>query len=137
MPDTAPIPAQAAPQLALTIVIPVYNGATSIGELVAALEELTIDGRHEIVLVNDGSPDDSLAVCRNLVERARVPITLIDLSRNYGEHNAVMAGLRHARGAHVITMDDDLQNPPEEVERVPAFAQQRGHEVIYSPYVES
>ncbi len=137
MPDTAPTPAQTAPpQLALTIVIPVYNGATSVGELVAALEELTIDGGHEIVLVNDGSPDDSLAVCRNLVERARVPITLIDLSRNYGEHNAVMAGLRHAKGAHVITMDDDLQNPPEEVERLLAFAQQSGREVIYTHYGE-
>src|SRR5712692_3633238 len=133
MPDTAPTPAQTAPpQLALTIVIPVYNGATSVGELVAALEELTIDGGHEIVLVNDGSPDDSLAVCRNLVERARVPITLIDLARNYGEHNAVMAGLRHARGAHIITMDDDLQNPPEEVQRLLAFAQETGREVIYT-----
>src|SRR5712692_11203902 len=106
MPDTASTAPIAAP-LALTIVIPVYNGAGSVGELVAALEELTIDGGHEIVLVNDGSPDDSLAVCRNLVERARVPITLIDLSRNYGEHNAVMAGLRHTSGSHVITMDDD------------------------------
>ena len=76
MPDTAPIPGQTAPQLPLTIVIPVYNGATSIGEVVAALEELTIDGGHEIVLVNDGSPDDSLAVCRDLVERARVPMRL-------------------------------------------------------------
>src|SRR5579863_10256581 len=123
-------------QLALTIVIPVYNGATSIGELVAALEELTILGGHEIVLVNDGSPDDSLAVCRGLVERARVPITLVDLSRNYGEHNAVMAGLRLARGAHVVTMDDDLQNPPEEVGRLLAFAQESGHEVIYTHYDE-
>jgi glycosyltransferase involved in cell wall biosynthesis len=137
MPDPAPTPAQTVPpQLALTIVIPVYNGATSIAELVTALEELTIDGGHEIVLVNDGSPDDSLAVCRELVERARVPITLVDLSRNYGEHNAVMAGLRHARGAHVITMDDDLQNPPEEVERLLAFAQESGHEVIYTYYDE-
>ena len=137
MPDTAPAPAQTArPALALTIVIPVYNGATSIAELVAALEQLKIDGGHEIVLVNDGSPDDSLAVCRDLVERARVPITLIDLSRNYGEHNAVMAGLRHAKGAHVITMDDDLQNPPEEVERLLAFAQQSGREVIYTHYGE-
>src|SRR6266567_654480 len=137
MPDTAPAPTQTAPPpLALTIVIPVYNGATSVAELVAALEQLTIDGGHEIVLVNDGSPDDSLAVCRDLVERAHVPITLVDLSRNYGEHNAVMAGLRHAKGAHVITMDDDLQNPPEEVERLLTFAQESGHEVIYTCYDE-
>ena len=81
------------------------------------------------MLVNDGSPDNSLAVCRGLVERARVPITLVELARNYGEHNAVMAGLRHARGAHVITMDDDLQNPPEEVARLLAFAQESGREV--------
>jgi glycosyltransferase involved in cell wall biosynthesis len=137
MPDTASTPVPAAPpQLALTIVIPVYNGATSIEELVAALEGLTIEGGHEIVLVNDGSPDDSPAVCRDLVERARVPITLVNLSRNYGEHNAVMAGLRHARGAHVITMDDDLQNPPEEVQRLLAFAQQGEHEVVYTHYDE-
>jgi len=114
----------------------VYNGAASIAELVAALEGLTAAGGHEIVLVNDGSPDDSLAVCRGLVERARVPITLVNLSRNYGEHNAVMAGLRHTRGAHIITMDDDLQNPPEEVERLLAFAQESGRDVVYTYYDE-
>ena len=134
MPDTLPAAAPAEP--ALSIVIPVYNGAASIAELVDALEGLAIPGGHEIVLVNDGSPDHSLAVCRGLVERARLPMTLVDLSRNYGEHNAVMAGLRHARGAHVITMDDDLQNPPEEVERLLAFAQQSGREVVYTYYDE-
>lgn len=152
MPDSTPLPPvdpiEAAPPVtdppmpspvlspALSIVIPVYNGAGSIGELVAALEGLRIAGGHEIVLVNDGSPDNSLEVCRSLVARARVPITLVALSRNYGEHNAVMAGLRHARGAHVITMDDDLQNPPEEVERLLAFARHSGRDVVYTYYDE-
>jgi glycosyltransferase involved in cell wall biosynthesis len=121
-------------RLALSIVIPVYNGATSIVDLVRALENLSIAGGHEIVLVNDGSADDSLAVCHALVDKARVPMTIVSLARNYGEHNAVMAGLRYASGAHVITMDDDLQNPPEEVQRLLAFAQRNGREVVYTYY---
>jgi glycosyltransferase involved in cell wall biosynthesis len=124
------------PRFSLSIVIPVYNGAKSIPELVGALEGLSIEGGHEIVLVNDGSPDNSLDVCRGLLDKARVPITLVNLARNYGEHNAVMTGLRHTSGAHVITMDDDLQNPPEEVERLVAFAQRSGKEVIYTYYDE-
>ena len=124
----------AAARFALSIVIPVYNGASSIAELVGAIEKLSIVGGHEIVLVEDGSADDSLEVCTALLARARVPITLVSLTRNYGEHNAVLAGLRHASGAHVITMDDDLQNPPEEIERLLAFAQRSGKQVIYTYY---
>jgi glycosyltransferase involved in cell wall biosynthesis len=121
---------------ALSVVIPVYNGARSIAELVDALEALEVPGGIEIVLVNDGSPDDSLAVCRGLVAKARVPITLVNHARNYGEHNAVMSGLRHACGAHVITMDDDLQNPPGEVLRLLQHAQTTGLDVVYTRYAE-
>ena len=118
-------------RLALSIVIPVYNGASSVTDLVLALESLPVAGGHEIVLVNDGSVDDSLAVCRALFDRARVPMTILNLARNFGEHNAVMAGLRYSNGEHVITMDD-LQNPPEEVLRLLAFAQGNGKEVVYT-----
>ncbi len=130
------MPERAAPAFALSIVIPVYNGANSVAELVGALANLSIEGGHEIVLVVDGSPDNSLDVCSALLAEARVPITLVNLARNYGEHNAVMTGLRYASGAHVVTMDDDLQNPPEEVERLLTFAQRSGKQVIYTYYEE-
>ena len=64
------------PRFALSIVIPVYNGAGSIADLVRALEKLSIPGGHEIVLVDDGSADDSLAICRALSGKMRVPMTL-------------------------------------------------------------
>ena len=119
---------------ALSIVVPVYNGANSVGQLVTALEGLEVSGGLEIVLVVDGSPDNSLAVCRGLLDTCKVPLTVVDLARNFGEHNAVMAGLHHVRGRHVITMDDDLQNPPSEVLKLLGHAQATGADVTYTYY---
>lgn len=119
---------------ALSIVIPVYRGARSIGTLVDALAQIRIDGGHEVILVNDGSPDDSGAVCRALAARTDLPVTFVDLSRNFGEHNAVMAGLRHARGDFAITMDDDLQNPISEVVKLFEHARSGSWDVVYTYY---
>ncbi len=120
----------------LTIVVPVYRGAATVGTLVAALSALAPEGGIEIVLVNDGSPDNSGEVCRALAASATVPMTYIEHARNFGEHNAVMSGLRHARGAYVITMDDDLQNPPEEVIRLYDHARRGNWDVVYTRYAE-
>src|SRR5262249_58167910 len=96
----------------LSLVMLAYNAATSIADLVRALERLPIAGGHEIVLVDDGSADDSRAICRALFDKTSVPITIVSLARNYGEHNAVLAGVRFAAGGHIITKGDDFQKPP-------------------------
>jgi glycosyltransferase involved in cell wall biosynthesis len=121
---------------ALSVVVPVYNGAATIGELVNALRALEIAGGLEIVLVVDGSPDNSLAVCKQLATEPGAPIVLLNLSRNYGEHNAVMAGLARARGSYAITMDDDLQNPPGEVTRLFEYARDGRYDAVYTYYEE-
>ena len=120
----------------LSIVVPVYRGAATVGRLVEALAALDAAGGLEVVLVNDGSPDNSGDVCRALAATATIPLTYIEHARNFGEHNAVMTGLRHARGAYVINMDDDLQNPPEEVIRLYDHARLGGWDVVYTRYAK-
>ncbi|TAJ85429.1 glycosyltransferase family 2 protein [Reyranella sp.] len=120
--------------MALSVVVPVYNGAATIGDLVRALRALEIEGGLEIVLVVDGSPDNSLDVCKMLAVAPGAPVTVLSLSRNFGEHNAVMAGLSRARGDYVITMDDDLQNPPEEVRRLFEHARDGKYDAVYTYY---
>jgi glycosyltransferase involved in cell wall biosynthesis len=130
-------PAQSSPfepGVGLSIVVPVYRGAATVGTLVAELSRLAPAGGLEIILVNDGSPDNSDEVCQALLKTATVPLTYIEHARNFGEHNAVMTGLRHARGAFVVTMDDDLQNPPEEVVRLFDHARMGNWDVVYTRY---
>ncbi len=122
------------PQPGLSIVVPVYRGADTIGDLVQALAELRPEGGMEVILVNDGSPDNSAEVCQDLVRAAKLPITYIEHMRNFGEHNAVMTGLRQAAGRFVITMDDDLQNPPDEVIKLYDHARLGGWDVVYTRY---
>jgi glycosyltransferase involved in cell wall biosynthesis len=133
-PPIAALPGQ--PHTGLSIVVPVYRGAATIATLVHALAALRPEGGMEVILVNDGSPDNSGDVCRALVKAAPLPIVYVEHSRNFGEHNAVMTGLRHASGAYVITMDDDLQNPPEEVTRLYDHARLGNWDVVYTRYAE-
>lgn len=125
---------------ALSVVVPVYNGARTIGPLVEALAScaarLAADGGMEIVLVNDGSDDESAAVCAALAASSPVPLTFVDLARNFGEHNAVLTGLRFAAGKHVVTMDDDLQQPVEEVLRLYDHARSHDLDAVFGRFDE-
>jgi len=119
---------------ALSILIPVYNSARTLPALVSQISELAIPGGHELILVNDDSHDGSGDVCWELADVSAIPVTVIDLSRNFGEHNAVMAGLPHARGRHIVIMDDDFQNPLEGVVRLWSHACESGADVVYTHY---
>ncbi len=103
----------------ITVVVPVYNGADFLAELTsrttAVLSARKTD--FEIILVNDGSRDASWARITELAS-ANEHVRGINLMRNYGQHNALLAGIRAARGSVVVTMDDDLQHPPEEIPKL-------------------
>jgi len=119
---------------ALSFVIPLFNSEATIGALVREIEGLHIEGGHEIVLVNDGSKDGTSKVCRDLARDARVPIIYVEHARNFGEHNAVLTGWRHARGTHLVNLDDDGQNPPGEAVRLWQHAKDHRLDVVYGNY---
>jgi glycosyltransferase involved in cell wall biosynthesis len=118
----------------VSIVIPVYNSEATIGDLCRKLISMYSQScRLEIVLVNDCSRDRSDEICRRLHMTFPETVHYIRLARNFGEHNAVIAGLHHAAGDWCVIMDDDFQNPPEEVG---AFLEMTdaGYDVIYARY---
>jgi len=119
---------------ALSFIIPLYYSAETIGDVVRQIEGLVVEGGHEIVMVNDGSTDATSRVCRELIRQAKIPITLVEHARNFGEHNAVLTGWRHARGAHFVNLDDDGQNPPAEALRLWQEAKDTGLDVVFGHY---
>jgi glycosyltransferase involved in cell wall biosynthesis len=115
----------------LSVVVPVYNSRESLPLLVARLEPVLriIAHRYELILVNDGSRDGSWDVVRALTQ-THPWIRGLDLMRNYGQHNALLCGLREAQYEVIVTMDDDLQHPPEELP-VLAAKLAEGFDVVY------
>ena len=118
----------------ITFVIPVYNGSATVGDVVKDIQEHFRGEDFEIVLVNDGSQDDSESTCRELRERYPGLITYVHLAHNFGEHAAVLAGLNHAQGDYVAVLDDDGQNPPREVRRLFEEIQKGSADVVYGRY---
>lgn len=100
------------------------------------IEALVVEGGHEVVLVNDGSRDATGQVCREFMRTARIPVTYVEHARNFGEHNAVLTGYRHARGAYCVNIDDDGQNPPAEALRLWRHAVAERLDVVYGHYAQ-
>lgn len=122
--------------LDLSVVVPVYRSETTLRALIERLR-VVLDATgmsYEVVMVEDGSPDGAWQVLQELQARFPDQIVAIQLMRNYGQHNALMCGFRHARGRLILTMDDDLQNPPEEIPKLLAAIQATGCDLMYGNY---
>jgi undecaprenyl-phosphate 4-deoxy-4-formamido-L-arabinose transferase len=120
----------------LSVVVPVFNEQDNLAELLdrlsAALERLGTS--HETIVVNDGSRDDSLAILK-AASASDPHLVVIDFNRNYGQHAAIFAGFEAARGEIIVTLDADLQNPPEEIPRLVAKMEE-GFDVVGSVRVK-
>jgi glycosyltransferase involved in cell wall biosynthesis len=115
----------------LSIVIPVFNSAAILPELIHQLTAIlpaTTDD-FEIILVNDGSRDESWSVIRRLANEYS-QVRGFTMMRNYGQHNALLCGIRAATKSIIVTMDDDLQHPPEEIPRLLTLLNE-GYDVVY------
>lgn len=114
-----------------SVVVPVYRGEETLAPLVERLAKVlpALAEKYEVILVNDDSPDGSWAVILGLAEKYSW-VRGIHLMRNYGQHNATLCGVRAARYEVCITMDDDLQHPPEEIPTLLSKLDE-GYDVVY------
>lgn len=133
--DTTPIPtserSSRQPAPSISVVVPVYNSELTLPALIERLEPVLrkVASAFEIILVNDGSRDQSWVIASELAQRHSF-VRAMNLMRNYGQHNALLAGIRSARNQLIVTLDDDLQNPPEEMPQLLAHIAD-GYDVVY------
>lgn len=114
----------------ISLVIPVYNEEANLPRLIERLRSvmLTTGRSHEIIFVDDGSRDNSLSILKGFLIYPEVKV--VELTRNYGQHAAIFSGFSIVRGDIVITLDADLQNPPEEIPNIIGVMEEGDYDVV-------
>ncbi|MEN6509617.1 MAG: glycosyltransferase [Smithella sp.] len=114
----------------ISVVIPVYNEEANLAALMSRLLPVMneMGKSFEVILVDDGSKDNSLNLLKEFTASPNVKV--VELTRNYGQHAAIMAGFSIVRGDMIITMDADLQNPPEEIPNLVRVMEEGGYDVV-------
>jgi glycosyltransferase involved in cell wall biosynthesis len=110
-------PAHSGNPIGVSVVVPVFRSGPTLGTLVDRVAETMGERPYEVILVDDGSPLETWSTVEGLA-RTRDHVVGLRLGRNFGQHNALVAGVRKARYPVVVTIDDDLQNPPEEIPKL-------------------
>ncbi len=120
----------------VSFVVPLYNTGNSLLKLLDSFRGLSIEGGYELILVNDASPDGTGDRVPALIVDMPIPVTFVDMAKNFGEHAAVMEGFRHTQGQYVINLDDDLQNPISEALKLLEHIRKTNADVVYAYYDE-
>jgi undecaprenyl-phosphate 4-deoxy-4-formamido-L-arabinose transferase len=123
------------PTFSFSLIVPLYRSEETIEKLVTRLEGLAFPFAWQAIFIDDGSPDGSHDVLCKRLKSSPLNALVIRHTRNYGEHQAVLTGYRHAEGEYFINIDDDLQNPPEEALRLLAYAKENDLDVTYGNYI--
>ncbi len=121
-------------RLKYSVVVPVFNSSNSLVELCQRIHIALKNFQHQIVLVDDGSADNSWGVINSIAAENPEKITAIRFMRNYGQHSAILCGFSFCDGDFIITIDDDLQHPPEEINKLIARQEQTNADVVYGIY---
>ena len=118
-----------------SIIIPVYHSAQIIPNLLSRLNKLASNKKWEVIFIDDGSSDNSYESLIQNLQNTNLNATLIRHTRNFGDHAAILTAYRHAKGRYLINIDDDLQNPPEEILRIYNYAVDKNIDVVYGDYI--
>ena len=119
-----------------SIVVPVFNSSESLEELYLRIGQ-TMEGigkAFEVIFVDDGSIDTSWIVLQSIQKANPEKVIAVRLAKNFGQHNATICGIAQASGAYIITIDDDLQNPPEEISKLIETMQSSDADLVYGIY---
>lgn len=118
----------------LAIVIPVYNSSSILPVLMERMNQTLKEFTYTVIFVNDGSKDNSWETLLALKQSYPLQVTAINLSRNYGQHNAILCGLSYAKADVVVTMDDDLQHAPEDILKLLNRFNETNADIVYGEY---
>lgn len=118
----------------VSIVIPVYNSAESLKELLPRIETSMKNISHELILVDDGSKDNSWEIIETHKKNSSHKVIAVKLARNFGQHNAILCALNYCDGDVIITMDDDLQHLPEEITKLIEKHEATDADVVYGVF---
>ncbi len=120
----------------VSVIIPVYNASVSIETVVEKLQQMFVQFpmQYEIILVDDGSTDDSWSILKTLKAKSEPTITIIRLARNFGQHNATLCGFSHAKGNIIVTIDDDMEMDPFDIPKLLSIQKESNADIVYGEF---